>query len=141
MVEEALRAIEEFDVPFVCVKVGPTDHLASDVRVVSAIRRRAGAAVQLGLDANTSYDFVDAVRLLDSLKDCAIAYFEQPFAVRSMNELIALRMPCVERDALVRNAPIDAKNGHCTVPTLPGLGIDIDTAMVAKVALASAIVH
>lgn len=87
MVEEAVMACEKHRVPYLCVKVGPADRIDQDVRIVTAIRKAVGRDVHFGLDANATYDPVNAVRLAQRLADVKITYFEQPVLGRALNDL------------------------------------------------------
>jgi muconate cycloisomerase len=90
MAKEAATVVEKFGVPYVCVKVGPAERLESDVSVLRAIRKAVGPDVYLGIDANTTYDAVTAVQLVERA-DVDITYFEQPVPARSLREMRAIR--------------------------------------------------
>ncbi|MCZ4313930.1 hypothetical protein O4H66_11005 [Comamonadaceae bacterium G21597-S1] len=91
MIREAATAIERLQVPYLCVKVGPSHRLDDDVRAVTRIRQHVGQHVKLGMDANTSYDLLSATLLLERLADVGITYFEQPLPVRAVRDTAVLR--------------------------------------------------
>ena len=90
MAKEAQTVIEKHGVQYVCVKVGPVERLESDVKVLRAIRSAVGDGVYLGIDANTTYDAVSAVQLVERA-GVAITYFEQPVPARSLRDMRWIR--------------------------------------------------
>lgn len=93
MVEESRRAVKEYGVHILSLKVGPAKNWRYDVEKFRAIRNAVGDMIAIGIDANESYDFSSAVKLLDTLDREAggAAYFEQPLYRGSLDELSALR--------------------------------------------------
>lgn len=87
MFEEAAMAVEKYRVPYLCVKVGPSERIDDDVRILKEIRRVVGPEVFIGLDANTTYDTVNAVRLVERLSCVVLTYFEQPVAGHALRDL------------------------------------------------------
>ncbi len=233
MIDEALMAIEKYGVKYLCVKVGPMAQIDTDVRVVTAVRKALGPDIFLGVDANTTYDRVNAVRLVKRLADVGLTYFEQPVPAEALRDMSWIRdhanvavladesvysatdaanviaaqaadvlglkfykcgglkrsreiaviasaaglpvncagtangsyieaiagahlcasipnhafgaefmmgLPAVAVDSLVLNQPIDVKDGYCSVPQLPGLGIEIDEAQIKRHELAHEVV-
>jgi L-alanine-DL-glutamate epimerase-like enolase superfamily enzyme len=53
---------------------------STDSARVRAIRAAAGPAVRLSLDANQGYTLAQTLLVLDKLRDCHIAFIEQPLA-------------------------------------------------------------
>jgi muconate cycloisomerase len=90
MAKEATDVIEKHGVQYVCVKVGPVERLEEDIKVLRAIRKAIGEHVHLGIDANTTYDAVSAVQLVERA-DVRITYFEQPVAARSLRDMRWIR--------------------------------------------------
>ncbi|MEO7726370.1 MAG: enolase C-terminal domain-like protein [Burkholderiales bacterium] len=233
MIKEAEMAIENYGVKYLCVKVGPAAQIDADVSVVKKVRKALGAGVFLGVDANTTYDRVNAVKLVERLAAVDLTYFEQPVPAEALRDMRWIRdhanvavladesvysasdavnviaagaadvlglkfykcgglrrsreiaviaaasghpvncagtangsyieaiagahlcaaipnhafgaefmmgLPAVADDVLVRNQPIDIKDGYCNLPLLPGLGVDIDEAAVKRHQLARAVV-
>ena len=233
MIEEAIRAIEKYGVRYLCVKIGPAVQIDTDVRVVAAVRKALGNDVFLGVDANTTYDRVNAVRLVERLAETGLTYFEQPGPAEALGDMRWIRdragvailadesvysasdaaniiaaqaadvlglkfykcgglrrsreiaviagaaglqvncagtangsyieaiagahlsaaipnhafgaefmmgLPAVDTDTLVRNRPIDVRDGCCNLPTGPGLGIEVDEAEVMRNKLAHEVV-
>lgn len=90
MAKEAATVVERYGVGYVCVKVGPAERVAEDVNVLRVIRDAIGPGVKLGIDANTTYDAVSAVRLVEQA-DVDITYFEQPVPARSLSDMRWIR--------------------------------------------------
>jgi len=90
MAKEAVTAVEKFGVEYVCVKVGPAVNLKSDIKVLKAIRKAVGKSVYLGIDANTTYDVINAVQLVERA-DVDITYFEQPVPQDSLHQMRQIR--------------------------------------------------
>lgn len=63
----------------------------ADIERVRTVRRAVGAAMQISLDANQGYSAHQTLRVLDALRDCGIAFIEQPVAA---DDLAALRDVC-----------------------------------------------
>jgi len=78
MVEESVMAATRHGIRYICIKVGPEENIATDVRVLKAIRNAVGPEVYLGIDANMGYGPVAAVQLAERLADVNLTYFEQP---------------------------------------------------------------
>src|SRR5258705_2964589 len=91
MIEEAVMAIEKYGVKYLCVKVGPAMQIDADVRVVSEVRKALGPDIFLGVDANTTYDRVSAVKLVERLADVGLTYFEQPGPAAALRDMRWIR--------------------------------------------------
>ena len=91
MIEEAVMAIEKYGVKYLCVKVGPAMQIDADVRVVSEVRKALGPDIFLGVDANTTYDRVSAVKLVERLADVGLTYFEQPGPAEALRDMRWIR--------------------------------------------------
>jgi L-alanine-DL-glutamate epimerase-like enolase superfamily enzyme len=50
-------------------------------------------------------------------------------------------LPSVDVDPIVKNRPIDVKDGRCNVPTGPGFGVEFDHEQIARLALDRAVVR
>ncbi|MDX2032132.1 MAG: dipeptide epimerase [Blastocatellia bacterium] len=66
-----------------------------DIARVRAVRSLAGAGVRLTLDANQGYDVDTTLRVIGSLRDCGIAFIEQPVPARDLEALreLSARLP------------------------------------------------
>lgn len=91
MISEAVRAVESYSVRYVCIKIGPLDRVATDYRVATAIQRKLGSAIKLGVDANMAYDTVSSIRLANRIVEAGLAYFEQPVPRANLIEMKRIR--------------------------------------------------
>jgi muconate cycloisomerase len=228
MVSEAVRAVENHAVEYVCIKIGPLDRKDLDIRVAEAIKKELGPKVRLGVDANTCYDASNAVRFANHFGGAGLAYFEQPVPRAALAEMRRIRdrvtvpimadesvytlddamrvvangaadvlavkwykcgglrrcrevaviaeaaglkancagtangsyieaiaaahlcvtipnhafgaefilgLPSVNEHPIIRNRPIDARNGVCNLPPGPGFGFEVDRQAIGKHAL------
>ena len=233
MIDEAVMAVEKFGAKYVCMKVGPAARIDADAKVVNEIGRALGGGVFLGLDANTTYDPVSAVHLVQRLSGLNLAYFEQPVPAQALRDMrwifdrvnvsiladesvycaadaanviamgaadvlglkfykcgglrrsreiaviaaasnlrvncagtangsyieaiagahlcasipnhafgaeFIMGLPSVAEDVLIKNRPIDVRDGYCNIPAGAGLGFEIDESEVKRHELAHATV-
>lgn len=79
----------------------------TDIARVRAVRDAVGPALRLTLDANQGYTLAETLRILERLRDCAIAFIEQPLKASDMvgmRELCARAPIPVMADESVLNA-------------------------------------
>lgn len=127
-----------------------------DVEVVAAVRERCGDDVPLQIDANTAYRLGDA-RHLSRLDGFALLLVEQPFPAEQLraHAELARRIGRAANVALaalpgmtlpgdvsasarfyatdVITAPFVMEDGHLRVPDGPGLGVEVDHAVLEEV--------
>jgi L-Ala-D/L-Glu epimerase len=63
----------------------------ADIERVRAIRAAVGPAMRISLDANQGYDAAQSLHAIESLRDCDLAFIEQPVPARDLD---ALREVC-----------------------------------------------
>ncbi len=78
MVAEATRAVSEFGVRTICLKMGPSAHWQEDIATFKRVRSEVGHEVEIGIDPNEGYDLSTTLRVLRALEDEHVAYVEQP---------------------------------------------------------------
>lgn len=78
MVAEAVRAVSEFGVRTICLKMGPSARWEADIATFKRVRAEVGPGVEIGLDPNEGYDLSTTLRVLRSLEGAHVAYVEQP---------------------------------------------------------------
>lgn len=61
--------------------------VAADIARVRAIRAAVGSEMRLSLDANQGYDVEQTLRVLAALRDCDLAFIEQPVAAADLDGL------------------------------------------------------
>jgi len=99
-------------------------------RKIAAIAESAGLKVNCAGTASGSY--IEAVA---SAHLCASA------PNHAFGAEFIMGLPAVDRSPIVTNTPIDVVRGHCVVPQLPGLGVNIDEKAVHEHALARTAVN
>ena len=91
IVAEAARAVHEFGVRTVCLKVGPSERWREDIKVFRQVRSEVGGDVAIGMDPNEGYDLPTTLRVIRGLQDDEIAYLEQPLPRHDLDGLRLLR--------------------------------------------------
>ncbi len=91
MVAEAVRAVQEFGVTILCVKMGPSSRWEEDVATFRQIRAAVGPKVEIGIDPNEGYDLATCLRTLRCLDSERVAYVEQPLHRDDLEGQKALR--------------------------------------------------
>jgi L-alanine-DL-glutamate epimerase-like enolase superfamily enzyme len=91
MVRDALRAIEEFNVPVLCMKAGGPSGWRRDAHNFAAIRKMIGADIKLGVDPNCGWHLSDAKRAISAMAEEQLDYVEQPIERRDFAGLATLR--------------------------------------------------
>lgn len=91
MAAEASRAVAEFGVRTLSLKVGPGANWRQDAEKFRAIRDAVGEDIEIGIDANESYEWASATAIAKALEADGLAYFEQPLYRHGLDELAELR--------------------------------------------------
>jgi L-alanine-DL-glutamate epimerase-like enolase superfamily enzyme len=78
MVAEAVRAVSEFGVRTICLKMGPSARWEEDIATFKRVRSEVGPSVEIGIDPNEGYDLSTTLRVVRSLENERVAYVEQP---------------------------------------------------------------
>lgn len=76
MVEEAQRYVAQ---GYTALKLRLGDTVANDIRRVQAVRAAVDASVDIMVDINTRYQYVDLARALPALEECRVYWIEEPF--------------------------------------------------------------
>ena len=91
MVAEAKRAVDEFGIRVLCLKMADRRGWRYDVKVFETVRRAVGDAVMIGVDPNTGWTMADALSAIRELKKLDLGYIEQPIARRDLKGLAEIR--------------------------------------------------
>ena len=91
MVAEAKRAVDEFGIRVLCLKMADRRGWRYDVKVFETVRRAVGDAVMIGVDPNTGWTMADALSAIRELKKMNLGYIEQPIARRDLKGLAEIR--------------------------------------------------
>ncbi|HYC45209.1 MAG TPA: enolase C-terminal domain-like protein [Burkholderiales bacterium] len=91
MVAEAKRALDEFGIRVLCLKMGDRRGVRQDIRNFETVRRALGDDVMIGIDPNTGWTLADALYAIDALKPLNVGYIEQPIARRNLTGMAEIR--------------------------------------------------
>jgi len=91
MVAEAKRAVDEFGIRVLCLKMADRRGWRYDVKVFETVRRAVGNDVMIGVDPNTGWSMADALSAIRELKTLGLGYIEQPIARRDFRGLAEIR--------------------------------------------------
>lgn len=91
IVDEALRAVNEFGIQVVCVKAGDKRGWKQDVKNFAAVRKAVGDDILLGVDPNTAWTVDTTLCVLRELEPYDLGYLEQPTPRRDIRGLAEIR--------------------------------------------------
>jgi L-alanine-DL-glutamate epimerase-like enolase superfamily enzyme len=91
MVAEAKRAVDEFGIRVLCLKMAHRKGWRQDVKNFEAVRRAVGDDVMIGVDPNTGWTLADALSCIRELRRLDLGYIEQPIARRDLEGLAEVR--------------------------------------------------
>jgi len=91
MVDDALRAVQEFGIGVVCLKAGALGGWREDVRNFAAVRDAVGPDVVIGVDPNTGWQVSETIAAMRALAPMDLGYVEQPVARRDIAGLARIR--------------------------------------------------
>lgn len=91
MVTEAKRAVDEFGIRVLCLKMADRRGWRYDVKVFETVRKAVGDRIMIGVDPNTGWTMADALAAIGELKKMDLGYIEQPIARRDLKGLAEIR--------------------------------------------------
>jgi muconate cycloisomerase len=91
MVGEAERAVNDFGIQVLCLKMADRRGWRQDVKNFEAVRRAVGDDVMIGVDPNTGWTLADALSAIRELKPMVLGYIEQPVARRDLAAMREIR--------------------------------------------------
>ncbi len=91
MIAEAKRAVDEFGIRVLCLKMADRRGWRQDVKNFEAVRTAVGANVMIGVDPNTGWTMADALAAVRELKKMDLGYIEQPIARRDLRGMAEIR--------------------------------------------------
>lgn len=91
MVEEAVRAVRDFNIEHLCLKAGSPLGWAHDVDNFAAVRSAVGNHIDMGVDANTAWSVNETIRAVTAMRDYGISYVEQPVERNDIDGLARVR--------------------------------------------------
>ena len=91
MVAEAKRAVDEFGIHVLCLKMAHRNGWRQDVKNFEAVRKAVGEGIMIGVDPNNGWTLADALACVRELKKMDLGYIEQPVARRDLKALAEVR--------------------------------------------------
>lgn len=91
MIAEARRAVEEFGIRVLCLKMADRRGWKRDVANFAAVRQALGDDVMIGIDPNTGWTLGEALQAIEALKPLGLGYIEQPIARRDLAGMADIR--------------------------------------------------
>jgi muconate cycloisomerase len=91
MVAESKRAVDEFGIRVLCLKMADRRGWRHDLRNFEAVRKAVGDDVMIGVDPNTGWTLADALSAVRELKKMGLGYIEQPIARRDLKGMAEIR--------------------------------------------------
>src|SRR6478609_11609264 len=91
MIAESRRAVDQFGIRVLCLKMADRRGWRQDVKNFEAVRRAVGDDVVIGVDPNTGWTLADALSAVEALKQFELGYIEQPVARRDHRGLAQIR--------------------------------------------------
>jgi len=91
MVAEAKRAVDEFGIRVLCLKMADRRGWRQDVRNFEAVRKAVGGEVMIGIDPNTGWTLADALSAIRDIRKLGLGYIEQPVERRDLKAMAEIR--------------------------------------------------
>lgn len=91
MIEESRRAVEEYGIKVLCLKMADRRGWRRDVENFRAVRKALGDEVMIGIDPNCGWTLGDALLAIDAIKPMGLGYIEQPIARRDLHGMAQIR--------------------------------------------------
>jgi muconate cycloisomerase len=91
IVEEAQRAVDEFGIRVLCLKMADRRGWRQDVKNFEAVRKAVGCDVMIGIDPNEGWTLADALSAITEIRKLGLDYIEQPVARRDLAAMAEIR--------------------------------------------------
>jgi muconate cycloisomerase len=91
IVEEAQRAVDEFGIRVLCLKMADRRGWRQDVKNFEAVRKAVGCDVMIGIDPNEGWTLADALSAITEIRKLGLGYIEQPVARRDLAAMAEIR--------------------------------------------------
>jgi L-alanine-DL-glutamate epimerase-like enolase superfamily enzyme len=91
MIEESRRAVDEFGIRVLCLKMADRRGLRKDIANFAAVRAAVGNDIMIGIDPNTGWTLGDTLLAINELKPMGLGYIEQPIARRDLHGMAEIR--------------------------------------------------
>jgi L-alanine-DL-glutamate epimerase-like enolase superfamily enzyme len=91
MVAEAKRAVDQFGIRVLCLKMADRRGWRQDVKNFEAVRKALGADVMIGIDPNAGWTLADALSAIAEIRRMDLGYIEQPIERRDLAGMAEIR--------------------------------------------------
>lgn len=91
MIDESKRAVDEFGIRVLCLKMADRRGLRQDIANFAAVRAAVGEDIMIGIDPNTGWTLAETLRAIAELKPMGLGYIEQPIDRRDFAGMAEIR--------------------------------------------------
>jgi L-alanine-DL-glutamate epimerase-like enolase superfamily enzyme len=91
MIAEAKRAVDEFGIRVLCLKMADRRGWRQDVKNFEAVRKAVGKDIMIGIDPNTGWTLADALSAIAEIRKMDLGYIEQPIERRNLAGMAEIR--------------------------------------------------
>lgn len=91
IIAEGRRAVEEFGIKVLCLKMADRRGWRQDVANFAAVRAALGDDIMIGIDPNTGWTLGDALLAIKEIIPMGLGYIEQPIARRDLHGMAEIR--------------------------------------------------
>lgn len=91
MIAEARRAVEEYGIKVLCLKMADRRGWRQDVSNFAAVRKALGNEVMIGIDPNCGWTLGESLLAIEAIKPMGLGYIEQPIARRDLHGMAEIR--------------------------------------------------
>ena len=91
IIAEAMRAVDEFGIKVLCLKMADRRGWRKDVENFAAMRKAVGDDIMIGIDPNTGWTLADALSAIEAIKPMGLGYIEQPIERRDLAGMAEIR--------------------------------------------------
>ena len=91
MIAEAKRAVDEFGIRVLCLKMADRRGWRRDVKNFEAVRKAVGKDVMIGIDPNAGWTLADALSAIAEIRKMDLGYIEQPIERRDLAGMAEIR--------------------------------------------------
>jgi muconate cycloisomerase len=91
MIAEARRAVEEYGIKVLCLKMADRRGWKQDVSNFATVRKALGDEVMIGIDPNCGWTLGESLLAIEAIKPMGLGYIEQPIARRDLHGMAEIR--------------------------------------------------
>ncbi len=91
IIAECQRAVEEFGIKVLCLKMADRRGWRQDVANFAAVRAALGEGIMIGIDPNTGWTLGDSLLAIKEIIPMGLGYIEQPVARRDLHGMAEIR--------------------------------------------------